>query len=277
MRVNIDKAGRVLKNKLGLILRRGSDFILYAIRSKSRYRIHSQFVYEFIEYVFSKESLPSKAILIEEWRKQCKKNKQSIEMVDYGAGGNGSTRKVKISSLVKSSISKRKGAFLYRCALFCGAKEILELGTCLGISTAYLAMSGATVTSVEGCPTLCQISSAFLQNAGFNNVKLVNTRFPMIIEQFLDENKKFDLIFLDGDHKPYTLRYYIHSLCNLLNENGILIIDDIRYDRKTYRIWQECSHEAHPLLIVEFFNLGLIFNTQRFQKEFFALWSSRLI
>jgi len=273
MRVGVGGALKGIVKAMGKL----RSLAAYVVSSRSRYRIHSRFVYDFVEFIRKKEELPAQYALIEAWRKQCKENKTVIEVVDYGARGMGRHRFLRISSVVKSSISKTKGKILYRTSLFVNAKDIFELGTCLGISTGYLALSGANVITVEGAPQLASLASSFLKSCSMNNVSVINDRFENVIERYMREGKKFDLIFLDGDHVFYKLPYYILSLCELLREDGVLIIDDIRYERKMHKVWKEVSRDAPPLLVIEFFNMGFLFNTERMQKEHYVIWSSKFI
>lgn len=252
------------------------SFVLYLIKSKSRYRIHSKFVYDFVEYVRAKEELPPQVKFIEEWRKELKKNKTLIKFLDWGAKGNGNFRESKLSSIVKSSVSHRKGVFLYKCAKYVNGDKILELGTSLGISAAYLAISNKKITTIEGSPEISNLALSFFQRYNFSNISLVQSRFETAIENFIKENEKFDLIFLDGDHSPLKLRYYLLSLPQILNEEGILVVDDIRYSSALHKMWREVSQNIPLLLIIEFFNVGIIFNSERFQKERYVVLSTKI-
>ena len=47
-----------------------------------------------------------------------------------------------------------------------------------------------------------------------------------ILKRLINENKKFDFVYVDGDHRSHIVIQDLIFSYNLLNENGIILIDD---------------------------------------------------
>jgi predicted O-methyltransferase YrrM len=54
-----------------------------------------------------------------------------------------------------------------------------------------------------------------------------------ITEKFIEINRKFDFIFLDATKKDYLK--LLNNLIKLLNENGVLLVDNISYKEQTFK------------------------------------------
>ena len=100
---------------------------------------------------------------VEKLRYHLLKDKRRITMKDLGAGsvisGN---KKVKIVSLVArhNLKSARLAQMLHRLVLEFKPGALVELGTCLGVTTVYLAkaMPEGKVITIEGCPETAKMA-----------------------------------------------------------------------------------------------------------------------
>ena len=116
-------------------------YIKYFFTAKNKHSAQAPFLYEFITKVLNDNSDNSNCKNIDQLRKELCQSEQTIKITDFGAGShinNSKTRKVK--DVAKNSAKNSKfGKLLYRIIQFYNPKNILELGTSLGISTLYLA------------------------------------------------------------------------------------------------------------------------------------------
>lgn len=75
-----------------------------------------------------------------------------------------------------------------------------------------------------------------IQNIGIKNVEVINMDFKKALNCFNENNKKFDLIFLDP---PYKTNYIEESLnlisqYNLLNDDGLIVCESDDLNRIVY-------------------------------------------
>ncbi|HXD92674.1 MAG TPA: class I SAM-dependent methyltransferase, partial [Bacteroidia bacterium] len=85
-------------------------------------------------------------------------------------------------------------------------------------------------------------------------------------------NKKFDLVYIDGNHTYKATIKYFNELLKSADENAVLIFDDIYWTPEMTIAWEEIK--AHPAvtLSIDLYKVGLVFfRKENKQKEHFCL------
>jgi predicted O-methyltransferase YrrM len=200
------------------------------------------------------------------------KNNQIITIIDLGAGSKKSkTNKKKISDIAKFSLSSPKYCRLfYRLVEFCNSKNILELGTSLGITTLYLdnQKTNPKITTIEGDTTIFNLAKNIFEE---NEVKIniLNLDFDSFFCKIANENHKFDLIFIDGNHtKEATLRYFNLAKKNI-SEKGVIVFDDIRWSKGMLEAWEIIKNSEFSGVVIDIFKIGIvIFDSNFIEKQY---------
>lgn len=127
--------------------------------------------------------------------------------------------------------------------------KILEIGTYTGVSVIHLLNliknSNATVIdkwlNYSECEVTKNIEENHIEQIFYKNIKKKNIEnkiqvlkgdsFEMLIK-LVKENIKFDFIYIDGSHKCLDCYSDILLSWNLLNVGGILVIDDVLYNKE---------------------------------------------
>ena len=136
--------------------------MIYRIKSVNEHGVHSPFVYELLlSTIYNKKNFYS-YIQIEKLRKSLWLSDAKIECIDLGAGFRvKNTTKRSVQQLVSSSAKPSKYAqLLFRLVNYFQPTTILELGTSLGISSAYMASanSRSKVITIEGCKEIADVA-----------------------------------------------------------------------------------------------------------------------
>lgn len=158
------------------------------------------------------------------------------------------------SRLQRSSTKLSQGLYLAKIASFVTRQvgssiNILEIGTCAGISSMYLlaGMSeshGGHLVSFEGIPELADFAQKninnFISKHNLQNVthEIVVGNFESTIENFFSSQvNPLHIAFIDGNHhREPTLQY--HELARgKLHELGIIIHDDISWSNEMSQTW----------------------------------------
>lgn len=114
------------------------------------------------------------------------------------------------------------------------AKDILELGTFIGVSAMFLAEAvgkSGNITTVEIGEEFAKIANNNFKTNGCDNINLINGCVVDVLNKFKSNNKKFDMILIDAAKEKYSELFDI-SL-DILNEGGILLVDDIFFQGDT--------------------------------------------
>jgi hypothetical protein len=145
--------------------------------------VHSPFVFQFITEVLNDDREYYCYATIEKLRQQLKYDKSEIILEDFGAGSRiHSAYKRKVCDIAKNSLkSKKFGQLFFKIINFYFSKSleqdttILELGTSLGITTAYLASVNKDnrVLTIEGAKAVAEITKKNFQRLELSNIELI--------------------------------------------------------------------------------------------------------
>lgn len=237
--------------------------------------IHSPFVYEFIRNILIDKKKYSEYTVIEQQRKLLLHNSNSIEVIDLGAGSknyNTSTRK--ISDIAISSLSPVKYAqLLFRIARYYSPQNILEMGTSLGISGAYLALanSEATCISLEGSPCIAEQARYTWENLGITNIECIVGDFTTTLQQSLEKLGTVNFVFIDGNHQKQPTLDYFEQVLPYCNDSSILIFDDIYWSKGMCEAWEHIKQDTRVSITIDLCKLGLVFFRKGIIKQNFEI------
>lgn len=250
-------------------------YYLTALNGKG-HGIHSPFVFEFVTKVLNDDRQFYCFKTIELLRARLRHDKTEITLQDFGAGSRVHTAyKRKVADIAKSSLKPKKFAqLLFRMVNFYQPSDILELGTSLGITTAYLASANtnANVITMEGAKTVAAIAQINLRQLQLSNVKIVEGNFDDILPPTLNKFSKIDFAFIDGNHrKEPTLNYFQQILLKTTAES-ILIFDDIHWSKEMEEAWETIKANALVTLSIDLFFIGIVFfRKEQKEKEHFTI------
>ena len=256
-------------------LRFAKDYLLHRFRAKNRHGLHSPFVYRLVDSVIY-DFTPKKVYTdVENMRQQLFLDTRIITVTDLGAGSHvNNNRQKKISDIAHNALKPPKLAqLLYRLTADLKPRNIIELGTCLGITTVYLqdASPQGKVYTLEGCPETSKIASETFKNAQINKIDLRIGNFDDTLPGVIANLDQLDFVFVDGNHqKDATLKYFDWCLPKV-HENTMLIFDDIYWSEGMKEAWAEIKTHPQVTVTVDLFWIGLVFFKSGKVKEDFLI------
>lgn len=213
---------------------------------------------------------------IERLRKQRLARRDTIEILDLGAGSRLDKSNVRTVGSIARNAEKpaRFGRFFYRLTQHLNPKNVIELGTSLGLTTAYFAKAApqAEIFSLEGCPETLHLAEENFSQLGIDNVQTVLGNIDQTFPEFLREkNQKVDLVFFDANHREEPTVRYFHDALPYRHDNTVFVFDDIYWSEGMTAAWE--TIKAHPdvTVTVDLFWIGLVFFRKEQAKENFVL------
>lgn len=252
-----------------------TDYLKHRLTAKSRHGTHSPFVYKLADEVIYDLNDKSEYKNIEEQRKKLFNDDSVITVTDLGAGSHlNKNRTKKVSQIAKNALKTPKLAkLIYRLAKNTKAKSAIELGTCLGITTAYLAKTDAQtqVVTIEGCPQTAEVARKNFQDLNLENIELHVGNFDLILPDIIAQQPSLDFVYIDGNHrKDATLNYFKWCLPKV-TENSLLIFDDIYWSEGMKEAWAEIKNHPDVTVTIDLFWIGLVYFKKGQAKEHFKL------
>ena len=253
---------------------KGLKYFLFS-RHKYGHGIHSPFVYTFIREVLRDKNQYAEYNIIERHRKTLLSNNTKIHIQDFGAGSYSQKSEYRsISSIAKTGISTKKYAqLLYRIVRYTQSKHILELGSSLGISGAYLSLSHphTQLYSLEGSPELSRIAKNTFTACGAHNAEVICGNFNKTLLPCLKNIKQVDLVYIDGNHTKQATLEYFEQIIPYCNEDSILIFDDIYWSKGMNDAWNIIKRNKHTSISIDIYKFGIIFFRKGILKQDFTI------
>ncbi len=256
----------------------GIRFLKYYVTASNGrgHGIHSPFVYAFITRVLNDDRHFYAYTPIENLRQLLLLDNKQLTIEDFDASSRiRRSHLQKINEIAASSLKPKKfGQLLFRIVDYFDPKTILELGTSLGVTTAYLASGrpSAKVITMEGSNEVAEQALRNFEKLQLHNIELVKGNFDETLSRQLPSMEKPDLVFLDGNHQyAPTLRYY-HEILPYIHEDTVLIFDDIHWSSEMEKAWTEIKMDENVTLSIDLFFMGLVFfRKENLQKQHFTI------
>lgn len=243
----------------------------YLGSAKTKYYLHSPFVYQFYLNVLEGKP-PGQLHAIDNLRKQLQQDNAPLAVTDYGTGNKATRNIAGIAAHV--AIKPKYGLLLYRLVSYLKPVYVLELGTSIGLSSAYMAVAGSNVkvTTLEGAPAIAEVARTNHRQLGLNNIEITIGRFEDTLPDTLKKLPALDLVFFDGNHTEQATLAYFEQCMPYINEHTIFVFDDIYWSPGMYSAWQKIKSDPRIRLTIDVYQFGIcFFNKEKLAKEDFVL------
>lgn len=160
------------------------------------------------------------------------------------------------------SATPEQGRLLYQLTRALRPHQVLELGTNIGISAAYIATAlqldgGGRLTTLEASGLRLVHAHRHLDELGLHAVDTIEGYFDDILPAVLASLYPIDLAFIDGNHlKDATLQYF-ELIRGHSSAGGVLVFDDIRWSEGMWEAWQEIEASERIALSVDLGRTGI--------------------
>ncbi|MBK0384497.1 class I SAM-dependent methyltransferase [Pedobacter sp. SD-b] len=251
------------------------NYIKHLAKANTRHGIHSPFVYHLVdEVIYDFKEKPAYKN-IENLRKKLLSDERFITITDLGAGSYVNNLKQKqVKQLAKNALKPKKLAqLLYRLAKEFQPRNIIELGTCLGITTAYLseAVPEAKVITLEGCPQTAGLAQENFKSLGLKNVNTSIGNFDDTLPPIIEAEQSLDFIFIDGNHRKDATINYFNWFLPHVNKDSVIIFDDIYWSGGMQEAWEMIKEHPQVTVTIDLFWIGLVFFKKDQAKEHFKV------
>lgn len=163
-----------------------------------------------------------------------------------------------------ASKSSRWAGLIFDLVLALRPARVLEMGTAVGISGAYIAAGlnandhGELVT-IEYNSKSCEVARDTFSDLGLDQrVTLVQGTFEDTLGQLTDGEPCFDLVFKDGEHSELATTSWFDSLAPQLASSSAFLLDDIRRDEGMKKAWDHVRRQPGVAASIDFYGMGLL-------------------
>ena len=227
---------------------------------------------------------------IELLRAQLVKSPIEISIMDYGAGSpdsnltyeemyQGSIVTRTVGEVCQTNCKSQKWArLLFKLVREFKPSVCIELGTCLGISTAYLAAgleinNNGKLITLEGAESLGSLAKDNLEYLGIDyRCKVVVGRFQDTLQSVLHENMPINFVFIDGHHDGTATKTYYRQISQYLSDGAVVVFDDINWSKGMESAWENIKNYTDIKISIDLSNIGVcIFSKSEVNKKHFKI------
>ena len=190
----------------------------------------------------------------------------------------------KVSDIAKRSLAKKKYAQMlarlvnwlgdgrlgigdWQLGIGDGQLIVVELGTSLGVTTAYMAAMDKRnkVITYEGCPAVAEIAKENWKALGIKNI---DCRVGEITADMLDRDlERVDVAFIDANHTHAGTRAYFNVLAEKVHAKSVIVVDDIHYNKEMEKAWHEICEDERVTSTMDLYQMGLVFFDKDYWKR----------
>ncbi len=242
-----------------------SSLLDYAWRANTIFDVHAPKAFSFVGEVVEDTREFYAFAKIEAERKRLLADPTEIQLTDHGAGSRARTaRRKTVAQVARQSTSPpRFGRYLFRVVEWAQAQRVLELGTNLGIGTAYLAAplpGAAKLVSIEGDPAvLAQARITLDRSVGSRPVRLLEGTFEARLEEALAELGHVDVTFIDGHHAEEATKRYFARIAEACHPGSVVVLDDIYWSPGMAAAWRWVREQPGVTLSLDLYRWGVVF------------------
>ena len=269
--------------------------------------VHSPYLFEWVRMVMMDKNAYYIWGEIERCREKMLRDERELEFVDYGSAiksrslENGSEavcrlefRDVRrVCDIARRSLAKRKYAqMLSRLVNWLGSPlltspskggigdetledrkglTIVELGTSLGVTTAYMAAmdSRNRVVTFEGCEAVANIAKENWKALNINNIECRVGEIDA--EQLTRDIEHLDVAFIDANHTYVSTCEYFDVLAGKVREKSVIVVDDIHYSEEMEKAWKAICADERVTSTIDLYQMGLVFFDKHYWKRHYTM------
>ncbi len=252
-------------------------YLQYRKNAKNRFKIHSPFVYGFLENVFRDEQKHEDFKLLDAIYDEQKHSDRLIETIDFGAKASGKEYKeyvIKLGDLVRKRSHPLKHLHIfYNLSRYVKPVNMLEFGTAAGMSTLYLKkpLPESKMVTMEGCATLASVAQENFEKAGLKNVEVIPGNFDVVLNDVLKKFDRLDFVFFDGNHRKEPTLDYFNRCMEKVHPGTVFLFDDIHWSKGMEEAWETIKADERVSVTMDVFWSGLVFFRKGIAKQDFVV------
>ena len=245
----------------------------FLLKSSNQHGIHSPFVYDLITKCFYDKTPFSAYHNLKALRNKLIYNQDLVKIKHYSE-----TSKVfqsnhqKISTIVKgegSSYKKQKQ--LYRITNYFKPKNVLELGTSVGLGSAAMAIASnnSIIKTVEVNKNISDIAKKVFKSYQLKNIQIDTSSFKDFFKKSNYEN--LDLVYLDGTCDKESTIENFNSLLKYSHNESVFIINNIYWSKEMTEAWNIIKKQKEITVSIDTFYWGFLFFRKEQPKQHFTI------
>lgn len=237
-----------------------SSIVQHYLTSSTIYDEHSPFFYDLWDRVIRTPMPKTESQVLTSQRQHLRADNSIIQRRDFGSG-HCEVYQQRIGNFAQRSLGAHwKLSFIAKLACHIEARNILEMGTGLGLSSAYISLLNpdSNIHTLDGDPELIARAKEVHKSLNLNNVTFHVGPFNDHLYS-VASLKYWDIIYIDGHHDGEATKDYFSQVIDNIHPGSIIILDDVYYTPDMFAAWEKIKLHPKVTSSLLYFDLGLLF------------------
>jgi predicted O-methyltransferase YrrM len=250
-------------------------YLNYFLNAVDEHSLHSPFIYNLYSNIIKPDKDGREFVKYKNLRKELLRDMRTIQAQDLGAGSSiSNTPQKMVKAIVKNSTTPSKQSRLfYRIIHHFKFKNVIELGSSVGINTLYMAAANkdAQIYTLEGCPHTASIATEVFNRFKNLNIHLIQGNIDQVLPNLVKKLPALDFVYFDANHTfDATLKYF--NIClTKTHENTIFVFDDIHWSNGMEKAWNIIKKHEKVSLTIDLFDSGMVIFKPLYVKQHYVL------
>ena len=236
------------------------EYFKFLTKASNQHGVHSPFVYNLVTKCFYKKTAADLWNLFLISKQQLLDTRTILKVTFFNP----------ISKIAR--ISNKKARLLIRLIAYFNPKNILEIGTSVGLGTAAIQIgnNNSSIITIESCPETGKIAEELFEKNDFKNIHMVIGNLNETLPKVLN-NQTFDFIYFNQQQTKKEILQCFNSCLDTINNEAIWVFNDIYNTTEIQAAWLEIKKHPKVTVTVDAFFLGIIFFRKEQAKEHFKI------
>lgn len=230
------------------------DYLKYRFKSVNEHGVHSPFVFDLVTNVIYADRDYYAYKPLERLRVQLLETDKLVE-------------NRKISDWAAEALAPKYAQLLFRLINRFQPDNVFEIGTSIGIETAYMAKANSSATVLKIEPSQ---NNALAVKENFKALQLNNIDVIAGFRDVLQQLNTLDFVFINiqtlDDASVVLSQCFAKA-----DENSVFVINDISVSKEMKAIWEEIKSNDAVKVTLDLFQLGIVFFRKEQAKEHFVI------
>lgn len=250
-------------------------YLNYIMNAVDEHSLHSPYIYNLYSNIIKPDDQNSELEQFSRLRKELENDTRTIKIHDLGAGSAISNKPFKkVKEIARNSATPAKQSRLfYRLIRHFQYKNIIELGSSIGINSLYLASGNknAQVYTLEGCPYTARVASEIFSRFANLNIHLIQGNIDTVLPNLIKKMSSVDFVYFDANHTYEATLNYFNVCLPKAHENSIFVFDDIHWSKGMEKAWNFIKNHEKVKLTIDLFDSGMAVFKPLYVKQHYVL------
>lgn len=248
-------------------------FLSHQLTAISRYKVHSPFLYKFLNEILRGKENEIANKTYHQLRKKLVSDSSTIELVKFKNNGSSETFFSTITSVgsiaKRSRISTKKAQVLSRLIVLTKPEIVLEFGTSLGMTSSIMAISspGSKIHTIEGCSGQASIAQSGFDELKLDNIEIEIGNYNQILKGLLSRLEKIDFLFFDGNDNQKTVINIFEKCLPLKVNESVFVFNSIYRSKSMKKAWDYIKTHDETIVSIDFFDMGMVLFRNELSKQ----------